>query len=672
MKPRSSVLASALLCGVLGIALADGPQDNIPEKVRPVPPPGIAVPEADRATLDAGLADLGRAIEGLRANTKAAPLLPDVEIYHNAVRYALQYNEFFAPGDINKAKNLLNQGIERARQLAAGNTPWLHQPGPGARGYRSEIDGSVQPYGLFLPESYTPTQAHRWRLDTWFHGRGENLSEVNFIDGVQRGGGPFVRPDTITLQPYGRYCCANKLPGEADLFEALADIRRRHRIDDQRIVLRGFSMGGASCWQFAAHYASDFAAAAPGAGFSETPEFLRVFQDEKVSPPWWERKLWQMYDCPNYAQNFFNIPTVAYSGEIDRQKQAADVMAKALGEIGIDLVHIIGPKTAHSYHPQAIVSINERIDAIAARGRDIVPRRVLLATPTLKYNRQAWVTVDGLGKHWETAHVDARLTDTGAALETKNVTALSLAMPPGRCPLEMNRSPVVKIDGTTLDAPKPGSDRSWVVHFRRDGSRWTVAPDADPPGLRKRHDLQGPIDDAFTRSFLFVQPTDKPMIPEAEKWVNAESARALTEWRRQFRGDARVKRDAEVTDADIAAHNLVLWGDPGSNKILARVLAQLPVRWTSDQLTVNGKSYSTKTHVPVFIFPNPLNPSRYVVVNSSFTYREYDYLNNARQVPKLPDWAVIDTTTPPNSRYPGKVTDAGFFGERWEWVPPQG
>ena len=41
---------------------------------------------------------------------------------------------------------------------------------------------------------------------------------------------------------------------------------------------------------------------------------------------------------------------------------------------------------------------------------------------------------------------------------------------------------------------------------------------------------------------------------------------AIEHWRRQFRGEARVKDDADVTDADIAAHNLVLWGDPRSNK----------------------------------------------------------------------------------------------------------
>ena len=69
--------------------------------------------------------------------------------------------------------------------------------------------------------------------------------------------------------------------------------------------------------------------------------------------------------------------------------------------------------------------------------------------------------------------------------------------------------------------------------------------------------------------------------------------------------------------------------------------------------------------MPLLIYPNPLNPERYVVLNSSFTYREYDYLNNARQVPKLPDWAIYDAASPATSQRPGKLIDAGFFDERW-------
>ena len=126
--------------------------------------------------------------------------------------------------------------------------------------------------------------------------------------------------------------------------------------------------------------------------------------------------------------------------------------------------------------------------------------------------------------------------------------------------------------------------------------------------------------------------------------------------------------------------NLILWGDPSSNAVLAKIADKLPIKWTEKGVVVGDETYDAATHAPVFIFPNPLwqqgeggwRGRRYVVVNSGFTFREYDYLNNARQVPKLPDYAVIDVTTPPDSRHPGKVVRAGFFGEKWELLPDDG
>ena len=96
------------------------------------------------------------------------------------------------------------------------------------------------------------------------------------------------------------------------------------------------------------------------------------------------------------------------------------------------------------------------------------------------------------------------------------------------------------------------------------------------------------------------------------------------------------------------------------------VAPQLPIEWTADAIRVGDKQFDASQHAPALIYPNPLNPRRYVVFNSGFTFREYAYLNNARQVPKLPDWAIIDVTTPPNSLWPGKIVDANFFDEQWQ------
>ena len=98
--------------------------------------------------------------------------------------------------------------------------------------------------------------------------------------------------------------------------------------------------------------------------------------------------------------------------------------------------------------------------------------------------------------------------------------------------------------------------------------------------LRKMHGLQGPIDDAFMDSFLNVAPTGQPMNEDVGKWAEKEMKHAADQWRKQFRGDAPMKKDTEVTDEDIKNSNLILWGDPTSNAVLAKIADKLPIKWT--------------------------------------------------------------------------------------------
>ena len=658
------------LCAVAGILVslaslsADGPGDNIVDKVRRVPPPGIAVPAADQQELTEGIAQLGKKIDELRVSLKdkaaLLDLLPDVQIYHNAVRYALTHNEIYK-GEIPVAKKLLQQGLERAAQLGKGESPWTTATGLVARGYVSKIDDSVQPYGLVVPSSYKGS-GYPHRLDIWYHGRGENLSELSFINGRQKSAGEFTPAHTFVLHPYGRYCNANHFAGEVDTFEALDHVHKHYSIDDNRVVVRGFSMGGAACWHFAVHYPGHWAAAAPGAGFSETADFLKIWQNEKVEPTWYEKKLWHLYDCTDYAINLFNCPTVAYSGEKDGQKQAADVMAKAMAAEGLTLTHVIGANAKHFYTPQGKAEINRRIDSIVDLGRDPLPRKIIFTTWTTRYNQMRWVTINTLEKHWERAKVEAEQAPAGATVKTLNVTGLTLSVPPGFSFLDANLPTTVSIDDQELKAAPVQSDRSWVSHFQNKAGKWLAvdAPLSGQDGLQKTHGLQGPIDDAFMDRFIFVRPTGKPLNPLVGAWVMGEMGHAVEHWRRQFRGEVMQKDDTQVTAEDEKSANLILWGDPTSNQYLAKVQDKLPIGWTADGVRAGDKMFAADHHVPVLICPNPRAAHKYIVVNSGFTFREYDYLNNARQVPRLPDWAILDVSSRPRRAHLPASSMPGF------------
>src|SRR5262249_41270096 len=133
---------------------------------------------------------------------------------------------------------------------------------------RSALDGSVQPYGITIPDSYDGSKPVR--LYVWLHGRDQVLSEARFIARfpAPNKGVTYATADLgqITLDCYGRWNNANHWAGEVDVFEAIEQVKARYKIDPDRIVLRGFSLGGAGAWHVALHHPGDFAAADIGAG----------------------------------------------------------------------------------------------------------------------------------------------------------------------------------------------------------------------------------------------------------------------------------------------------------------------------------------------------------------------------------------------------------------------
>ena len=109
--------------------------------IKQIPPPGVSLSQADQNELENGVKGLGEQIDALRISLKEnralLDLLPDVQIYYNAVHYALKYDEFFDAKQPAQAKVLLKEGMERAKALADGKSPWTKATGLIVKGYVS-------------------------------------------------------------------------------------------------------------------------------------------------------------------------------------------------------------------------------------------------------------------------------------------------------------------------------------------------------------------------------------------------------------------------------------------------------------------------------------------------------------------------------------------------------
>jgi len=622
MRPSLLLLGLAMLAAVPA-AFAQQPFSK--------PPPSYTLTPEERSQLDLRRQQLADRLKGLRPEENA-----DAAVFLHVARMADQLGLYANKNHVAAVLRGLETGLQRADLL--GVRPWRSQPGRTLRGYVSRIDGSVQPYGVVLPADFDPTSRKPWRLDVVLHGRGP--TEVTFLQQNEppRNTRPPDQP-YIELHPFGRGNNGWRWAGETDVFEALEDVRKQYSIDPNRIILRGFSMGGHGAWHMGVHYPDLWAAVSPGAGFSETG----IYRKSNDPVPAYQEQGWHLYDAVDYALNAAHTPFIAYGGEKDPQLQASLQMRDAMAKEGLALNLIVGPNTEHAYHPDSLKEIMRQLET---HKREPRPKQVKFTTWTLKYNRSHWVILNALQEHYRRATVKADAGDETVTVTTENVAGLFLGPIP-------TLATQLQIDGQRMSITP-----NRVVRLSRKGQVWSIAKGDGPAGLAKRKGLQGPIDDAFTDRFLLVRGTGAPWSPAAQTYADGVLRRFQEEWRLGFRGEAPVKDDRDVAATDWDG-NLVLFGDPGSNSVLAKIIGKLPVRWTREGFQAAGRNYGPD-HLPVLIYPNPLNPKKYVVLNSGHTWtRKEIEASNVHLTPKLPDWAVLRLGAAP------EVVNAGYFDEAW-------
>lgn len=638
---------------------------------RAAPPPQMQPPdEKTLGEIKEKTEQLGREIAALRDQHVPDWKLADVEIFHKAGVWALAHNEWYK-GYAKYAVQTLDHGLERAGQLKSGDAPWLNKQGTVFRGYHSALDGSVQPYEVILPAGYP--DAHKlWRLDLVLHGRDDTSTETKFL---HAGDSTKVVADQdyVELRVYGRGNNAYRWAGENDVFEALVAFRNAevevchfNPIDPNRIVLRGFSMGGAGAWHLGLMYPSRWCSVSPGAGFTTT--YGREKNPGGKLPDYVVKCL-GIYDALDYAENVFDVPVVAYGGEIDPQREAMESIKDKIAPLGLHATFLVGPKMGHKYDPESLKTIMRLQGEQAAAGRPAYPPHVRYVTMTVRYPDCFWVGLLRQQHQYERSLVDAERRDNGWQVKTENVQTLRLVLPPE---WQSRHQVTVGIDGRTIQA-KVDPRRDSILLDRQtagwaqvdDVSGWEVSASL---GQWKTPGLAGPIDDAFTSQFLCVRGTGKPWNPEVQHHADLELERFSREWNKWFRGELPVTNDTDVTPEELQHKNLILFGDPSSNSLIARVLARLPIQWTAKTLTVVGKPYPAASSVPALVYPNPLAPNRYVVLNSGHTFHQADFKASNRMLyPRLGDFAVLQVAPDEKDPASARILTAGLFDESWHW-----
>jgi len=632
------------------------------------PPQGLSAKEQKQ--FEGELKDIEQRLAMLRQARNAKPdRIADAEIFRKGVVWALRYETKLEPADVALIKKSLLRGEQRLEALESGKAAWLEKKGKLTRGFVSAVDGSTQPFGLIIPANYDP--AKPTRLDVVLHGssRPTGLSELRFMNRFDEGDEPAKsapEQDYIELHPLGRVENCYRWAGETDVFEAIEAVCRNYKIDRDRIVLRGMSMGASGTWHLGLKHPDRFVALGPYCGYVDTHQFsetpLKNFI--KVGPlPAYQEKMLHMLDSVDYAANAGVVPAIACMGEKDIFFQAHVIMGQAMEKEGLKMVNLISPGTGHTVDPVTHREQMKRIGGYAAKGLDHAPKQLRFVTWTLKYSRCHWLEVLGLEEHYRRAELEANVATDGTIniKEPKNITRFAIL-----------QGPIARLLVGGQEVALPARQAMKAVMGRRDG-KWVYLDDVTLSG--KRPGLQGPIDDAFSSPFLCVRGTGKAWNPAVHDWSEANLNRFAYEWNRYLRGDLPIKNDTDVTAEDIRQYNLILFGDPGSNGLIAKALPQLPLQWTREELTLGGKR-NAATHIPAFIQPSPWAKDRYLVLNSGHTFHEKELAAlNYLLFPRLGDWAVLKLggKIPLNPSEPleQEVAETGFFNEEWQ-LPASG
>ena len=642
------------------------------------PPPELTPQQ--RAQYQSKIAGIDAVVKELRAKKVNEDLIADVDVYAKAGKWLLEFPQGFQNAqNIGLFLAVLDEGLDRAQELRQGGSPWVMEPGRKVLGYYSALDGSVQPMGVTIPDHYDASKPDR--LYVWLHGRNNNLTEASFIAGFKNA--PHF-PNTaytadvgqLTLDCYGRGNNANHQAGEVDVFEGIAAMERRFRIDPDRVLLRGFSLGGAAAWHIALQYPDRWAAAEIGAGTYPG----RLMYAAQPFPPYQDGPLHVYENILDWALNAYNLPLAGHDGDADNQvatvgaargaapaenrgqlesslRVRAQLAREGFASEGVEGdwkvagtrdIFFISSDTKHGVNREVKTRLDAFLKEYGDKGRKD-PDHIKFLTYTTRYNRCFWVTLDGLEKLYQRAEVDTERLHGGAQyrLITKNLTRLTLR--------ETSHATVIDIDGKKLTV-KPAAQ----IVLEKNGAAWAVAKSEKWAGLHKVHALQGPIDDAFLDPFLLVRPTGSAWDDAANQFALRRLEQFDQMWAMNYRAHPRVKDDKDVTADDLAKYNIILFGDPGSNRWISKILAKLPLNWTKETIAIGGREFPARENLPALCYPNPLHPSHYVVLNTGLTIADREY-NADYAMPRFGDIAVLKIS----GVEPPEIAFGGLFDESW-------
>ena len=516
--------------------------------------------------------------------------------------------------------------IEAATGDAASTSHSLHE-----RAYFA-LDGSPQPFWVALPRGYNPRQ--KWPLIVYLHGYTESISKIapwfppaEILDAATRRG-------FLLAIPYGRRNSDFVQWGEDDVLKVKDEAMRLYNVDASRVFLAGASMGGYGAYAVALHDVSPWRAVAPISGRTD---FYLWFKTKRESLPAWKRALYDADDPRFLLPNARNTPFLVQHGALDATvsvEHSRRIATDAL-RLRVPLQYLEAPEGDH-YADFQIAAVSRAFEWFLRLPDAAPPREISLVAVDPREAKNSWARIEAFEKPGEKATLYAQIEGDTIRVHTENVASFVLEPPPA-----LLAAKGVKLSVNETEIPTP-FDATTPIRWQKEGAK-----------LEKTPARSGPFKNLFRDPFLLVYGDAKD---------RADAQKFALEWKENADGDAKIKAATEVSDADKAAFNLVLFGTRDSNPLLGEIADQLPLELTKNGYRSGEKVVAGQNLGLRMIWKSPWDKTRLIGVCSGGWWGTDLPINHKLDL--IPDYIVYTQKTERDDT--NVALDAGFFDGGWK------
>lgn len=264
--------------------------------------------------------------------------------------------------------------------------------------HHSALDDTDQPYRVYVPAAYDGGRP--WPMLFLLHGTGGN--ENTLLDD-ERFGPHYMalaaeRRGVILVSPYARGVTEYRGIGEHDLFCVLEDVKRRYRIDEDRVYITGHSMGGTGSAYQALHHPDVYAAAV---AFAPAYSFPWLLPNARHAPIWWI--------MGGADEAFYHM--------------GIDIGIERMRRLGIPHRYLNLPGEGHAGPLQRF---DEALGWMLGQRRQAHPAEYEMVVDTPLHGRVWWTSVEKMEKPGKVAVVKASAKAGRAELTLTNVAELAL------------------------------------------------------------------------------------------------------------------------------------------------------------------------------------------------------------------------------------------------------